>query len=473
MKRLLFTVCFVLSLGTAFGQNSIIVTEQNIHDSTKYSIIKEYRYPSTISCIQSDYNSSTFIYADQSVPLHAKEFTVPDLRVNDMIIKTIGVDGKRDTVYFCGRNLRNGLATFGYFSVNDVFNGSGTVYLHNPFLSGEETLQIENLTRMVTFVNETGTHYACIGTNENGKHCLVDLACDPFSNTWDYRAGTLIDGLETMFDIKKVYSMPRDYIVTSGIDSSMDGKYLSLRVYDPSDVFAASGIQDIKHVFCIDTSFCIPWEKEDVLASNPKNNYIVTVSYIKSSAYYQIGQRPWPSQSSLHIGVFNINMLVSGSLNSMVDNTVFEPLYFVDNNLNWLVEGPENTLAFLETETHTAGYKTSAFSEVDFDASHKVCGIRLFQTPEEVYYGMDSYNVNRNYVISGFKKDNRTMLRFGMETFMSSKSCHPTDKYDFIHRNPYKSVNRTRPFVIKYRRSEFEGIRVFTDDVPQETICEQ
>lgn len=103
MKKSLFILCCISFLGTAFCQNSVVVSEQSIHGNTLNSVIKEYRYPSTITCIFSEDSSSTFIYADQT--MQTREFTVPDLKVNDMVICINGGDGRNDTVFFAALRL--------------------------------------------------------------------------------------------------------------------------------------------------------------------------------------------------------------------------------------------------------------------------------------------------------------------------------------------------------------------------------
>ena len=122
MKKIIIAISCILILGAAYGQTSVVVSEQSIHGSINESIIRAYKYPSTISCVFTEENASVFIYADQN--MQTKEFEVPNLKVNDMIIYKGSVNGRDDTVFFCGENLETGFATLAFFNVYNAFNGS-------------------------------------------------------------------------------------------------------------------------------------------------------------------------------------------------------------------------------------------------------------------------------------------------------------------------------------------------------------
>ena len=474
MKKSLFILCCISFLGTAFCQNSVVVSEQSIHGNTLNSVIKEYRYPSTITCIFSEDSSSTFIYADQT--MQTREFTVPDLKVNDMVICINGGDGRNDTVFFCGQRTDTGLATFGFFNINDAFNGTGQVYLHIPFLSGDGVTNVMELTRMVPFSDGLNSHYACIGINERKFPCIVEEVVGPAPSIWYYRTGTLPYNMETMYDIKMVYNMMGFFIVTAGMNYELNGnkRYLSLRVYDLSDIFAPSGIQETKYIFCIDTSFGVEWNKDDVLIRHVKDGFFATVSYLNPKLYNNIvcGSRFITSLNSVHIGVFKLNNLLSGSVSGMASSTVFEPLDLSDDNLTWFVNGPEQTFVFQEKTKIPLSTESSSFSEVTIDGSMNVSSVRRFTTPGDIYCGLDSYNSNNHYVMSGYEEAHRSILKYGVERFGTSKTCFKTVPYEYVHYNPYRSVNMTKAFETTTRRSEFIGIEVETAEVPLTVECQ-
>lgn len=470
MKKIILILCCLLFISTAFCQNSVTVLEQNVHGRTVKSIIREYRYPATITCVFSSDNSSTFIYSDQT--LQTREFTIKNLKVNDMIVMLHGTDGRSDSLFFCGRDLNTGLATFGFFNINNAFNGSGPVSLHKEFLSGQEMYRVKELTRMDYFIEGENYHFVCVGTNEFNRYCIVEEVLGPPPSLGNYRAGTLQSDKEKLFDIKRVNTIPNDYIVTSGMDSSY-GRYLTLRAYDISDIFAPSGIQGFKHIYCIDTSFGVKWERDDVLIQNLNDGQFATVSYLHPCLYSKV---VWGGVSnnyinSVHVGSFRLNSLLSLSVTGMVSSTVFEPIDSINNTLTEFVRGPFRTLAFQErVQKHPIG-ETSRYCEIDFNNTQDLVSARKFDTRDDVYSGMDSYNFHNNYVMSGLYDNNNSVLKYAMETFSTYVSCYDHNKYDYIRYNPYRAVIMQKGFSVVSKRSEYENVDVEWLIVPLTIEC--
>lgn len=473
MKKTLLLVCCALFLCTAHGQYSVVVSEQSIYGTALHSIIKEYKYPSTITCILSEDSSSTFIYADQF--MQTKEFKVPNLLVNDMIINVGSANGREDTVFFCGKDLETGKATLGFFNVYNAFNSSGPVYLHDPFLSGENNIYIKTLTRMVSFIEGVNKHIVCIGENFNNKASMVEVVFGPSYSLVSYRAGSLYQSDEKFFDIGTARHWTDNYIVTAGMDFFMGNKYLNLRVYDINDIFAPSGIQDWKHIFCIDTSFGFPWNRDDVLIRSFDDGLFATVSYIDEGLYNgnAYGSRPVQFPNSVHLGVYKVTDLVSNSVSSMIRSAVFEPLPLVHNSLMRFIYGSNRTLTFLENIQDGSGNETSSFCEIGLNSSSYVSTVNKSSARGDIYTGMDSYNLYNNYILSGFEDSDRTMLKYSMETVNVVRTCHSPEKYEYIQYNPYRSVNMVNKFVQKSKRSSFKEIVVESAQVPLTIECEK
>ena len=96
MKKISLLFAFYIIIVSAFCQTSIEVTKQNFHTNVTSTLIREYQYPKTISCVNSTDNTATFILSDQN--LQTIEISVDSIVVNDMDISL-------DTVFFCGRTI--------------------------------------------------------------------------------------------------------------------------------------------------------------------------------------------------------------------------------------------------------------------------------------------------------------------------------------------------------------------------------
>ena len=205
-----------------------------------------------------------------------------------------------------------------------------------------------------------------------------------------------------MHDVKMALSYQGDHLVTAGMDTSFNGgvKYLTLRVYDINDIFAPSGVQDFKYIFCIDTAFGVDWEKEDVLVRHLEDGFFATVSYLKPKLYNDVvwGSKQLNHLNSVHVGVFKLNTLLSLSVSGMISSTVFEPLSLTGNNLTEFVRGPYLTMAFQERIVDNGPFLSSNYCEIDFNTLFNVSSVRKFNTLGDVYTGMNNYNSPYNLV---------------------------------------------------------------------------
>lgn len=472
MKKLFFIVGCIFLLNTALGQTSTITSKLSLNGAVDDVVIREYRHPSTISCVFTRSNSTTFIYMNSSAM--AKEFLVEDLKVNDMIISN-GADGKNDTVFFCGHHPSTGLATFGYFNINNAFNGNGPIRFQDSIQSGEPGIIIADLTRMTQFSNNANTHYACVGTNEIGNPCLVEFVIGPAPSIWYYRSGTVTDSPEKFCDVKVVSNLMKDYLVTAGMDYDY-GRYLNLRIYNTSDIFATSGIQDKKHIFCIDTTFGVEWYNEDAFIRLVREGFFSTVSYLKPNLYDKInGSDPVYPTNSLHVGVFSINALASGSLTSMNNSYVFEPLNIAQNNLMGYETGyglfSTYDQSVLEKYRDASSNETSSFCELKFDYGANLISAKRKDAPGMVFYRHDDYNSWTGYVLGGRESANPNMLVFGTDTYGSTDNCFAKANSMFLKYNPYMSVKKTRVFNTTTKNCYLKQFMVDPIESPCTIIC--
>ena len=327
---------------------------------------------------------------------------------------------------------------------------------------------------MESFREGLNNHYVCVGKNERNYPSIVEVIFGPAYSIINYRTATLDYDVETIFDIKRASHWADNYLVTAGMDYTMNNKrYLNLRIYDINDIFNPTGIQNMKHVFCIDTAFGVHWDRDDVLIRSFDDGLFSTVSYLDESLYNHVvfGTRPVHLPNSVHIGVFKVANLVSNSVSSMIGSTVFEPLALVHNSLKEYINSPVRTFSFLERILDGSGNETSTYCEVELNTSWNVNVVRKFNTGNDIYCGMDVYDNQQKYVMSGFEDDDRTMMKYSMKVFHSSKSCHDAEEYKYIHYNPHRSVNWNKGFIVKSARSNFNEVEVMPYNVPQTIKC--
>jgi len=472
MKKI-FCILYLSLLGcTVLGQYSVTASKQNLHGVVNHTIIKEYDYPKTISCVFSDNTKSTFILSDQT--LQTKEFTLNNIKVNDMMFARKATGGLYDTLIFCGKDLTTGFAMVGYFNINDVFNGSGQVFVQDSIVSAYPNIMVDELTRMAIYASEVGTHVVCIGRNKEDYPCLVDFvyhtAWGPM--VWSYKSGFIPDHFETMYDIKYLHTILEDYLVTAGMDNTY-GRYLNLRVYKLDNVFSSSGIQNIKHVFCIDTTFGAEWIKDDVLLEYVTDGFFSTVSYVKPDEFPQEKTDRSVFIDCVHIGIYNLSSLVAGSLTSMVKNTLLEPQTQINNKLTRYCQGRNDRYVFLQEIRDHLSVFSSVFCEFKIDLpSMDLNALTKYKTTNEIFQGLDNHNSASQYVLSGYDTENSTLLKYGMMTYNNQNVCAKILKCDMSNPNPYKSVNSKKDYIHIASPFSFEECRVEIVRAPITIECQ-
>ncbi len=136
------------------------------------------------------------------------------------------------------------------------------------------------------------------------------------------------------------------------------------------------------------------------------------------------------------------------------------------------IHGSNRTLTFLEKIQDGSGNETSSFCEIGLNSSSYVSTVNKSSTRGDIYTGMNIYNLQNNYILSGFEDSDRTMLKYSMETFNVVRTCHSPEKYKYIQYNPYRSVNMVNKFVNTGKRSSFKEIVVEPAHVPLTIECE-
>ena len=109
---------------SAFCQTSYVYNEV-LPINIKSTIIKEVKYPATLTCVNSIDEGVLFIYADASLNTRELAVEVEGLEVYDMAVEN------HDTVFFCGQVKRNGVSkgVIGYFLIPDLLSGFPTATL--------------------------------------------------------------------------------------------------------------------------------------------------------------------------------------------------------------------------------------------------------------------------------------------------------------------------------------------------------
>lgn len=189
MKKTLLLFLFGLVAPIAVWAQGVVVKEphQLLLGNT---IIREVKYPATITCKNYSLKDSTltFIYSDSTMT--TKEASINGFQVSDMVVAN-------DSVFFCGSDMKGKNGILGFFSITDVFFGSGSINIIPTILYYQEL--VTRLTRIETFRDATGNrHIYCVGRTELQKPCLVEKS--DFSNG-SYRSGIVNDSLEYLTDI--------------------------------------------------------------------------------------------------------------------------------------------------------------------------------------------------------------------------------------------------------------------------------
>ncbi|MBQ3945534.1 MAG: hypothetical protein II670_08010, partial [Alphaproteobacteria bacterium] len=446
-KKVLFFVFEVLMFFCTVAQNSVTVRQPHMQNPAQKTIIREYpsHYPSTIACYDSD-DSVTFVYYARN--MQVSEVTMKNCWVNDFVIYG-------DTVFFCGKSKTTRSGICGYFSIPDVFASNGDIAVIPILYSGNDSYHVKELTRITTYPCADNTiRVVSIGycVFRDTLPCLIDI--NSYNHNPTYVGGYVDNEFETFTDIKVVRNLHDEYyLVTAGFDTE-NGRYINIRVYDPNNIFAPSGIQNRCHIYCIDTAAARPWLDGGVLLTDLYNGNFVTVSYRSVPLDFDSNRDIVLSNASIHIGIFSLDRIISNYVNAMQDN--FEiPIGLLGNyEMDEIIySNNRERVVFLHS------YSTLLNMASDFCCfnphtlqnsgtllAHQNIGIKQ--------QGLSLYNNRNNYILSGFKMATPTEINYEMETFGISSSCVSTKEYNYERKHIVNSLNTTREFIYRGHVSE-------------------
>jgi hypothetical protein len=403
------------------------------------TIIREYRseYPSTITCYDSK-DSVTFVYSRSN--MQATEITMKGYWVNDFLIYG-------DIVYFCGKTTKGSLGIIGFFNIQDVFINNGNITVLPHLYAGEDVYTVYELTRITAFPRANNTiHIACIGTCEikNNYPCLIDFDTD--TNTPTYIGGYVEKREESFTDVRVVKNQYLEpYLVTAGFDTSY-GRYINIRVYDPNDVFALSGIQDKCHIYCIDTASARPWRDDGVLLTDINNGNFLTVSYREAPEEQYRDSVAVKDNTNIHIGIFCLSDIINNSVYAMLDNHEIPIGLTAKREMDDMVyNNSSESVVFLHSY-YTLTEKTSDFCEFNPTWLGNSGTILAFHNNGIKQQGLSIYNNLNNYILSGFKISFPTELNYEMETFGTNPQCVGAKEYNYERVRKIDSMNPIKAF---------------------------
>ena len=447
MKKTLLLFLFGLVAPIAVWAQGVVVKEphQLLLGNT---IIREVKYPATITCKNYSLKDSTltFIYSDSTMT--TKEASINGFQVSDMVVAN-------DSVFFCGHDEYGKYGILGFFSISDVFFGSGSINIIPTILYYREL--VTRLTRIETFRDATGNRYIyCVGRTESNNPCLVEKS--DFSNG-SYRSGIVNDSLEYLTDISIVNDGNGvSHLVSAGLDIS-NSPYITLRAYNPIDVFDNLGRQNYRYCFAIDPSGNRPWRLKDVLVTGLKDDYISTVSYRQSPANSDLTIEPF----NIHIATFNTSSLLIGDLFSMTESAEIPiPPLYPNYNLRDLASCKTGlTLAFLHhISTGDWDGDLSHFFEVDFSATGGIVGLRKYQQSNDILSGLSAYNDKVQYLLSGKTGIFSSTLHYVVETFGNNETCSTPQEAEYIKVQTMGAIEEIKPF------EQFQGdYRIITPEI--------
>ena len=432
-------VC-LLATASAVAQTSVVVKQPH-SSKAESTLIKERpgHYPQTVTCVNVENDTACFILYDSN--MHCSEVKLVNYYVNDMYVTG-------DSVFFCGHSIVENTTQgmIGYFDIDNVYSGSGAIYTQDYFAVDPYHVS-SDLFRMDVYVNSSGKRcVTCVGTCKYGTYNYPFIVCMEPGLFSGYVAGYVDDKNETFSDVKCFESDYFKRLITSGFDDSR-GHYISLRIYKIDDLFDPAGPQDMRYTFSMDTSGIREWVGNEVLLQQ------VDKTKVFSTLSYRLAMPGCvPISSNVHLGFYDISLLMSGSLYSMVDQIEI-PMANANQRLinQFIVRPSTRTLAFLKTFTPISlGVETSVFCELEYPSVGNPGTLRAYSYHDNIMQGMSLFNGNSQYVMSGYLRTSPDRLKYEMETFGFSPRCAEDLKYEPRQPSPVASTRQKKEFVHVY-----------------------
>lgn len=193
--RKFFTLALLLTMqGVLFAQSHVVW--EYYYTKPESTIIREYIYPKTITCVNTENGSAVFILSQQN--MQTIERSIDGYYINDMV-----VDVASDSVFFCGKSLdRSNVAIVGFFNISSLFYGSGDIYIEDNFYAYNENT-VSDLKRLVSYISSGKRHIVCVGNTSNPNlSCVVDVILGSANS---YTVGVSSDSHETITDIEQLW----------------------------------------------------------------------------------------------------------------------------------------------------------------------------------------------------------------------------------------------------------------------------
>lgn len=466
MKKIIILTACMFAIGlTAYGQSSKLL-EKSHRFNAKSTISKQYGAKKNIICVNNTNGIVSFILDVFNSGNNSNEFSFRGYEVYDFI-------AVNDTVFFCGKDLSaTPHGVIGFFCISQSFLGISNVYIQNSFVAGTNRRNVNKLTDMTTYYNSQGErHIVCVGECVGGFPCVVDMYEQFFvSSMWYYTAGYVNEAYETFTDIDYVLGMYEEpYIVVSGHESSY-GKYINLRFFNVNDIFAVSGMQDYRHVYCIDPyspSDPYEWLDDEVLVSRLGYGYFGTLSYRHQDTSQS------PDLANINIAVFDIhNIIQNNSLMGMVHNTdILLPGETIDRELNQLIyKSPNDTIAFLITLNGIlTPERYSYFCEMKHSPRNGT--VPFFYHQDTLFQGMDNYLGNNKYIMSGYVKNNAKNRMFELDTYGKYDRCPASTGLEYMEINSLAAIKQYRPFNKLAERINLTPVETSLESLELIPIC--
>ena len=408
----------------------------NTLDKLLHATIKEYQYPKTICCYKydtADNYYSAFTIQDHQLNLHIKLEFLRGYVVNDFEISN-------DSVFFCGYTYNSNedktKGIVGFFNINDFFFDSGSYFIQDNFVVEEPnyglTAKVERLTKLVTYIDNSGErHIVCIGYS--GEEVGMKMACMVDMYKGDLRTAdttrpitpwTYITGLLNKSEPRCLRDIviAGNWIVTAGFENQ---DFISLRTYNPNNIFQINGTQDNVFVFStFSPGYPYPnqWDSDELLLAVLKQDTIAAattwdIDYLNFKLrqvniarfrLYQLNGTFAPTMISLH------NLDVTGFPN-------VARLHGFTANIR------ERKMALLFEGIPLLGDKSSIFLETNY----KLTLTRACRNDYQFGYdydaglgGFDKYN-NNQYIMAGRVNTLEEYYTFRIETAGLNSTCQP------------------------------------------------
>lgn len=435
MKKILFFLCGIVLGISAFAQTSVTIYEPNAYEMDDV-VIKEYNYPVAITSVYvSEEGCTMFAYRDAT--LTSIEVRLDNFHVRDFVIDN-------DTVFFCGQS-KDGYGKIGFFDIQNLFFGGGTFCIFNT--SGlPNNKYVADLSKLVTYtcIDENTLwqerHIVSVGYEIDSLYgCLVDLFRD-IDQSYFCNTGYIPSSPQnSLRDIAVV----GDYLVTAGFEHT---QYLTLRAYKQDGAFSLYGIQNYVHIYN-DFSQCDirEWKTDDALLATISDDKFATASIC-----YNVKEDSWDKIiHRVHLAEYKLSTLLSHGSNSMLlSSEVYFPNYSTVNNLYGFVSNNTSSafgVLLKSKKGHSLFFETDHLLGSLYNRMTGYTGEE--QCEDKGWQGLDLYNGDFRYVMSGRCSNDNALQTFQVETQGIQSACMPDAEYVIMESCMIPAVVNKKPYV--------------------------